>query len=155
MKVGLASEDAMLAFGARFADRLAPGMTVFLSGPLGAGKTTWVRGFLRGHGHEGPVHSPTYTLVESYRLRDLPIHHFDFFRITDPQELELAGVREYFDRQAVCLVEWPERAAGRLAPADLTLSIVITGQVREVTLAPGTPAGRHVLEDYESVIQNK
>jgi tRNA threonylcarbamoyladenosine biosynthesis protein TsaE len=98
-------------------------MVVTLSGDLGAGKTTLVRGVLRGFDIEGPVRSPTYTLVEPYKVSSLYLYHFDFYRLKDPDEWEAAGFREYFRADAICLIEWPERASPFLPPADLELRL--------------------------------
>src|SRR5262245_13642200 len=98
--------------GAALATALAGGMVVALHGDLGTGKTTLVRGVLRGLGWAGPVKSPTYTLVESYMFSSLYLYHFDFYRFADPDEWETAGLAESFRSDSACLVEWPERVAG-------------------------------------------
>ena len=100
-------------------------MIVTLSGDLGAGKTTLVRGVLRGVDISGPVKSPTYTLVEPYVVSSLYLYHFDFYRLKDPEEWEAAGFREYFGEHAICLVEWPERVHGLVPRADLELLLRI------------------------------
>ncbi len=94
-------------------------MVVALHGDLGTGKTTVVRGALRALGWTGPVKSPTYTLVEHYPFSSLYFYHFDFYRFADPSEWETAGFADCFRDDAVCLVEWPERVAGLLPPADI------------------------------------
>ena len=98
-------------------------MIVALSGELGAGKTTLVRGCLHALGWEGPVKSPSYTLVEHYPLSRLYFYHFDFYRFADPSEWETAGLADCFRDDAVCVVEWPERVAGLLTPPDLALTL--------------------------------
>ena len=108
----LDNEAAQLTFGARLARELAQPLTVYLHGPLGAGKTTLVRGVLRALGHEGAVRSPTYTLLETYSVPDADICHFDLYRLADPEELEYIGARDMFDGRHTCFVEWPERGAG-------------------------------------------
>ena len=94
---------------------------MWLDGELGAGKTTLVRALLRGLGHTGPVKSPTYTLVEVYVVSSIYWYHFDFYRFNEPEEFEDAGLGEYFRNDSVCLVEWPEKAAGYVPSADLAL----------------------------------
>jgi tRNA threonylcarbamoyladenosine biosynthesis protein TsaE len=141
----LPDEDATLALGAALAPRVVAGLVVTLSGELGAGKTTLVRGLLRALGHAGRVKSPTYTLVEVYEVSRLDFYHFDFYRFQDPREWIEAGFRDIFNGRNVCLVEWPERAAGLLPPADLSISLAITGTGRTATLAAGTPAGERLL----------
>ena len=123
VKLSIADEEAMLKLGASLADKIHPGDIVFLRGDLGAGKTTLVRGFLRAKGHEGAVKSPTFTLVESYHLDHTDIYHFDLYRLTDPYELELMGFRDYLRADAICLIEWPEKA-GNIQPMP-TLNIHI------------------------------
>lgn len=98
-------------------------LCIYLSGELGAGKTTLCRGFLRALGHCGAVRSPTYTLAECYALGALSISHLDLYRLSGPGELEDLGVRDYFSGSDACLIEWPERAAGALPPPDLSLQL--------------------------------
>ncbi|MEO8136278.1 MAG: tRNA (adenosine(37)-N6)-threonylcarbamoyltransferase complex ATPase subunit type 1 TsaE, partial [Betaproteobacteria bacterium] len=106
--LSLPDAAATEAAGRALGGVLQPGMVVTLSGDLGAGKTTFVRGVLRAFDIKGPVKSPTYTLVEPYAVSSLYLYHFDFYRLTDPEEWEAAGFREYFRNDAICLVEWPE-----------------------------------------------
>jgi tRNA threonylcarbamoyladenosine biosynthesis protein TsaE len=94
-----------------------------LEGELGAGKTTLVAGVLAAFGVKGPVRSPTYTLVEPYELQGRFLYHMDLYRLTDPDEIEPLGVRELLVPGAVLLIEWPQRAPGRLPPADLSIAI--------------------------------
>ena len=105
----LSDEAATEAFGATLAQLLGNGGIVTLSGQLGAGKTTLIRGFLHALGHQGAVKSPTYTLVEPYELDGRPIMHFDLYRLGDPEELEYLGFRDYLDGSTLCLIEWPEK----------------------------------------------
>jgi tRNA threonylcarbamoyladenosine biosynthesis protein TsaE len=117
--VFLPDEDALIALGAELAGRIEAGVVIELRGDLGAGKTTLSRGLIQGMGHRGAVKSPTYTLVEPYEHLTPPVYHFDLYRIVDPDELHYIGVDVYFNDESVCLIEWPEKAAGALPQADL------------------------------------
>jgi tRNA threonylcarbamoyladenosine biosynthesis protein TsaE len=108
----LPNEAASGRLGAALAAALRPGLVIFLEGDLGTGKTTLVRAAIRALGYGGPVKSPTYSLVEVYVISSLYLYHFDFYRFESPEEFLDAGLAEYFNQNAVCLVEWPERAAG-------------------------------------------
>lgn len=141
----LPDESATLALGAALAPVIAPGFVVTLSGELGAGKTTLARGLIRALGHAGSVKSPTYALVEVYGLSRLDFYHFDFYRFQDPREWIEAGFRDVFNGRNVCLVEWPERAAGLLPPADLAITLSMSGTGRVATLSAATPAGDSAL----------
>jgi len=142
----LPTEADTLALGAALAHCLQPGMVVYLSGELGAGKTTLARGILRGLGYDGRVKSPSFALLEPYKVSRLYLYHFDFYRFTCPRELEEAGFREYFNPDSVCLVEWPELAAGALPAADLQIRIEATGSGRQATIDSSTEAGGLCLE---------
>ncbi len=122
-EIFIPNEKAMMQLGAEIGDQFSDGGIVLLKGDLGAGKTTLVRGLLRHLGYQGIVKSPTYTLVEPYQLGSRLIYHFDLYRLGDPEELEYIGGRDYWDSNALCLIEWPEKATGYLPPADLELTI--------------------------------
>ncbi|MDR2165573.1 MAG: tRNA (adenosine(37)-N6)-threonylcarbamoyltransferase complex ATPase subunit type 1 TsaE [Zoogloeaceae bacterium] len=109
--------------GATLAAVLKPGLVIHLEGDLGAGKTTLARALLRARGYTGPVKSPTYTLVEVYVVSRLYLYHFDFYRFLYPEEFEDAGLGEYFRDDAICLVEWPDKAVGYVPPADVRISL--------------------------------
>lgn len=137
----LEDEAATLALGARVSAILTPGLTVWLQGDLGAGKTTLTRGLLRGLGFEGRVKSPTYTLVESYLISGLYLYHFDLYRFIDPEEWDAAGFREHFNPQSVCLVEWPEKADGLLPLPDLEIRLAVDGAGRVASLLAHSKQG--------------
>ena len=125
-----------------------------LQGPLGAGKTTFVRHLLRALGVQGRIKSPTYAVVEPYELqrtpqddRPLAIWHFDFYRFDDPREWEDAGFRDIFASPGLKLAEWPEKAARFLPRADLVIRIdVQTDATRRVQLLANTVAGADLLD---------
>jgi tRNA threonylcarbamoyladenosine biosynthesis protein TsaE len=138
---------------AEFAQQLArhpllPQAFVELQGPLGAGKTTFVRHLLRVLGVEGRIKSPTYTVMEPYALPGLAIAHFDFYRFTDPREWADAGFRDVFAAPGLKLAEWPEKVAGMLPLADLRLHIEVdddNSEGRCVRLEAGTALGLELL----------
>ena len=142
----LADEAATLALGQRLGLALRPGLKVYLQGDLGAGKTTLVRGALRALGYRGRVKSPTFTLVEVYCVSSLYFYHFDFYRFKNPQEWRDAGFREEFGGPGVCLVEWPEKAAGLLPAPDLTITLEHDGNGRRARLTSTSEQGRQCLD---------
>lgn len=141
----LLDEAATIALGQRLARGLTPGLVIYLRGDLGAGKTTLVRALLNALGHAGRVKSPTYTLVEPYQAGGLNLRHFDLYRFQDESEWETAGFRDEFDGRNVCLVEWPEQAAGLLPPADLEIALQILPQGRIARLHALTETGKQCL----------
>ena len=133
------------AVGASLAHALpaTPPLTVLaLTGELGAGKTTLVRGLLRALGFTAAVRSPTYTLVELYPLGALTVVHADLYRLREPGELDLLGLREWAQPGFLWCIEWPERGGGRLPVPDVTLSLVVTPAAHEITAAATSVAGR-------------
>jgi tRNA threonylcarbamoyladenosine biosynthesis protein TsaE len=117
-----------------------------LHGPLGAGKTTFVRHLLRTLGVTGRIKSPTYAVLESYELAALTVSHFDFYRFGDPREWVDAGFREIFAAPGLKLAEWPEHAAGMLPVADLRVFIAPQADdSRKVHLEAGTARGLELL----------
>ena len=106
------------------------GGVIHLHGDLGAGKTTLVRGLMRGYGYSGAVKSPTYTIVEPYEFERCRIYHFDLYRLLDPEEVEYLGAEDYFSPANLCLVEWAEKGAGIVPTADLSIDIESDGTGR-------------------------
>jgi tRNA threonylcarbamoyladenosine biosynthesis protein TsaE len=141
-----ANPEATEALGARLAAVIPRLRLVTVRGPLGAGKTTLVRGMLRGFGHSGTVKSPTFTLVEPYVFGDLIFNHFDFYRVKDPEELEFLGLRDYLREGAVCVVEWPERAGALLPEPDIAITIDDANGDRRVQLTARNRNGEAALE---------
>lgn len=142
----LKDEASQEALAAEIASVCPEGTVIFLQGDLGTGKTTFVRGFLRSLGHTGNVKSPTYTLVEPYVIDNKRIFHFDLYRLAEPDELEYAGGRDYFDEQSICLVEWPERAQGFLPQADLEVKLSYEGDGRHAEFITNTGKGVQLLD---------
>lgn len=134
----LHDEAGTSALGAALSRALAPGLTIYLHGDLGAGKTTLTRALLHAAGYEGHVRSPTYTLAEPYAVmlagRDVDVIHFDLYRLASPEEFLDAGFREYFNEDTVCIVEWPEKAAGVLPAPDIKVLLSISGDGRDIEL---------------------
>lgn len=149
-KIYLPTEQTMLNFGALCASLSAEALTVFLYGNLGAGKTTFVRGFLRGLGYAGSVKSPTYTIVEPYQLEHLQVFHFDLYRVHDVRELEYIGIQDYFAPNAICLIEWPEQGKGFLPPADLSYYIEPFNEGREIKIVAHTERGQGILKRLQN-----
>ena len=119
------------------ARRLEPGDVIVLSGPMGAGKTAFCGGLAQGLGIDGPVTSPTYTIVNEYQGR-LPLFHFDLYRLSGPEDLYDIGWEDYLARDGVCVVEWPQIAGGELSPT-ITVEITPTGEEsRRITIQGGT-----------------
>ncbi|MDK2123535.1 tRNA (adenosine(37)-N6)-threonylcarbamoyltransferase complex ATPase subunit type 1 TsaE [Parachitinimonas caeni] len=145
LAVHLSDEAATLGLGEQLGLALTGGMTLYLQGDLGAGKTTLTRGILRGRGFLGRVKSPTYTLVEPYVISNINFYHFDLYRFNDPSEWADAGFRDYFNSTSVCLVEWPEQASGMLPAADLTLQLSPEGLGRNLVLTAFSEPGRQCI----------
>jgi tRNA threonylcarbamoyladenosine biosynthesis protein TsaE len=146
----LMDEEATVAAGAELGRLLQPSTILFLEGQLGAGKTTFTRGVLNAFGYSGAVKSPTYTLVEPYETQGGKLYHFDLYRLGDPEELAFMGIRDYFDEQAICLVEWPERGSGFLPPPDIQLELhpeaLDQGKIaRRITMQAMTKKGEEIL----------
>lgn len=113
----------MAEFGRLVGEACLDGGVIYLDATLGMGKTTLSRAIVQGLGWQDRVKSPTYTLVEAYETANLHIHHFDLYRLADPEELEYLGIRDLDEARSLWLVEWPEKGAGVLPPADITVII--------------------------------
>jgi tRNA threonylcarbamoyladenosine biosynthesis protein TsaE len=138
---GRMDEAALGRFAAKAAAVLRPPCVIFLEGDLGAGKTTFCRALIQSLGHPGRVKSPTYGLLERYELAALDVLHLDLYRIGDPGELEYLALADLFDERTVLLVEWPERGAGALPAADLTIRLEHADDQRFVYLTPHSERG--------------
>lgn len=146
----LHDEAGTAALGAALSRALAPGLTIYLHGDLGAGKTTLTRALLHAAGHEGHVRSPTYTLAEPYKVTlaglTVDVVHFDLYRLAGPEEFLDAGFREHFNADTVCIIEWPEKAAGVLPSPDIKVFLSISGDGRDIELQGLSEQGCQCLE---------
>jgi tRNA threonylcarbamoyladenosine biosynthesis protein TsaE len=136
-EIFLENETATLDAGRDFGKALLAypkNLCVYLEGTLGAGKTSLTRGILQSFGYSGSVKSPTYTLVESYEFPSRIVHHFDLYRLTDPEELEFMGIRDYFVANTICLIEWPEKGNFYLPDPDLVICMEYQSQSRRLLL---------------------
>ncbi len=123
------------SLGAELYRDLKPGSTVFLHGPLGAGKTTLVRGFLRAAGYTGTVKSPTYNLVEEYFVNSQKIYHFDLYRLNNSEELEYIGIDHYFGSGSTCFIEWPDNFESILPDKHIKIKISKFEEDRTIVLS--------------------
>ena len=142
----LPDEAATVAAGSAIGRALTSGAVVFLVGELGAGKTTFTRGVLRALGHAGSVKSPTNTLCEPYDLAELgQFCHLDLYRLSDPEELEFLGIRDYIASGAMLFIEWPSKGEGWLPTPDLQVALVDSNNGRELTITVLTDNGEAVV----------
>jgi len=142
----ITEEVETLQIAAKLANNLASGMIIYLHGPLGAGKTTFTRGFLRALGLLEKVKSPTYTLIESYEINQKKIFHFDLYRLRDAEELIYIGVKDYFTSDSICLIEWPEKGGTFLPKPDLDCYIDMRGNARTIRIEACSPLGESILQ---------
>ena len=145
-----ADTEALGAALARTAPWSAPQpLVVYLCGELGTGKTTLVRGLLRALGVQGTVRSPSYTLLEIYPTAAGQVLHLDLYRLRDPGEVEMLGLRDELNPGAMLLIEWPERADGALPSADLCVRLEVAGEGRVVDLKAQSAVGRDWLQELQ------
>ncbi|EAU49261.1 putative nucleotide-binding protein [alpha proteobacterium HTCC2255] len=127
----------------------AQNVCIYLNGDLGAGKTTFSRYLLQSLGHVGSVKSPTYTLVEPYVIDGRDVFHFDLYRLGDPQELEFMGIRDYFEHNSLCLIEWPNKGEGCLPPADIQIDLTLSPDHQDMRVMEWTAnsdVGQHIIK---------
>lgn len=142
----MADESQQVALAREVAQHLSSSFVMLLKGDLGAGKTTFARGFIQASGFHGVVKSPTYTLVEPYPIsKNRMCYHFDLYRLADPEELEFTGARDYFNENDVCLVEWPEKAEGFLPPADWICEFSYLNKGRKLTILAQSDKGKELM----------
>lgn len=145
----LPNEEATAQLAQNLARIIAPPLTIWLEGNLGAGKTTFVRHFLHALGHTGNVKSPTYSLVENYHFPHFTCHHFDLYRFADPEEWHDTGLSELFHANSICLIEWPQNGVPFTPPADLTLKLTSQADgTRLCTIHTHTPSTQESLASW-------
>jgi tRNA threonylcarbamoyladenosine biosynthesis protein TsaE len=148
---GVLNEAQLCAIAARAAGAARHGGIIHLEGDLGAGKTTFARALLGALGVGERIKSPTYSLIESYRAGDLDAHHLDLYRIADAGELEWLGLADLWTPNALVLIEWPERGAGALPPADLVMHFRHAGDRRGIVAEPRSALGERLVAALSDV----
>ena len=150
------NEKRMEMLGKRLGRALAPGDLVYLSGELGAGKTTLARGIARGLGYEGRVNSPTFTLMNVYQGR-CPIYHFDFYRLSE-EELDDLGLEDYLGGEGICLIEWPAAGEKALPRAAWRVDIALVENdyelPRQVTVRGPAAADKTIWEGMRDIVDS-
>lgn len=144
----LKNENETLLTAAKAAKAINAPCIIFLNGELGAGKTTFARGFLQAKGIKDHIKSPTYALVESYETENTIIHHCDFYRIQNPQELSYLGMEDYF-KGSICLIEWPAKAESLLPKPDIELSLIYQEVGRLLTISANSLIGENLIKDFK------
>lgn len=153
LKWNLHSVEEMELVGGHFATCTRPPLLLWLQGELGSGKTVFARGFIHALGWSGFVKSPTYTLVECYETSLGVIYHFDLYRLNDNEELEAIGVRDYFNDNAVSLIEWADRMRETLPAPDIVLDFAYTTEGRSMNADARSAAGQTVVEAVRRACQ--
>lgn len=145
----LPTERATLLLGEYLGQLAHANMVIYLYGDLGAGKTTFARGFLHTRGYFGKVKSPTYTFIESYSDLKCHIHHLDLYRLNKPEEIEGIGIRDYLTDDGIILIEWPEKGRGFLPEPTIKLTMEILTKGRKITLAAANLLGQTILDKFD------
>ncbi len=145
--VTAADEAALEALARQLARQISDpsSWVIFLRGPIGAGKTTFVRYLFRAFGVDDTIRSPTYTLLEPYTAGRFKLFHLDLYRLAGPEELEYLGVRDLLAEAALWCVEWPDKGRGELPSPDLEIDIEPVGEYRRLQLVPCTSRARQAL----------
>lgn len=148
IELHLDDDEQTQALAEQFAALMGPaqgalaGGRIHLKGDLGAGKTTFARALLRACGVTGRIKSPSYALLESYKVSNLYLYHLDFYRFSKAQDWEDAGFRDILQKQALVLIEWPEQAGAQLPPPDVELSLAHADAGRQARLVAYSEKGR-------------
>ena len=144
------SETETEKFAEKLATVISAPIWIELNGPLGAGKTTLTRYVLQALGHKGAVKSPTYTLVEPYEVAGSKFFHFDLYRLSDPEELEYLGIRDYLGDKVMAFVEWPSKGKGFLPETDLSIEIQVNDDSRIFELTANSKKGQKIIQNIYS-----
>lgn len=158
-QVVLANVSQACVLANQFANILEKQMTlsnktpwvIFLEGELGAGKTTFVRACLQALGEKGKVKSPTYTILESYTIKEWHIHHLDLYRLADPEELYFLGIEDYLVPNTILFVEWPRRGIDVIPNPDITLHYKFLAQGRALELTAFSQRAQPLLEAIHEI----
>lgn len=145
IQVSVAEESLLEALASQFAKDLHPPLVVYLAGPLGAGKTTFVRALAKTLGYSGRVKSPSYGLLERYDFKDISLLHLDLYRIEHEAELDYLALRDLFGERSVLLIEWPSRGGTAIPPPDIELRFSDDVRDRSLTLTARSAAGEALL----------
>lgn len=148
----LADEQETARLGSTLGACLFAPLILCFQGGLGAGKTTLIRAMLRALGVTGTIKSPTFSLVESYHLSDYVVHHFDLYRLHDETALDALGFRDYFSSDAVCCIEWPERAPSMKPHIDVLFSLEVSGAGRTISVTALRPAGEALVDNLREAL---
>ncbi|MXP56377.1 tRNA (adenosine(37)-N6)-threonylcarbamoyltransferase complex ATPase subunit type 1 TsaE [Pantoea sp. Mhis] len=146
--ISLSDEDATLRLGANLANLCNKSIIIYLDGSLGTGKTTFSRGFLQALGYRGYVKSPSYMLVESYNLGSDMVYHFDLYYLNNPKQLEFIGIRDFFNKEVMYLVEWSQNGIGILPEPDLKLIFKYIENIRQVEIKSFSDKGINLLNNF-------
>ena len=138
-------------------------LVIYLQGDLGVGKSFFSRAFIQFFLPEQKVKSPTYTIVESYQIAESTVHHFDLYRLSDPEELEYLAIRDLLTAPFIALVEWPQKGSGVLPNADVVMTLQHANEAeslldsdsfntRAVTLSAYSTGGEKILSVLKSLM---
>ncbi|PCJ50334.1 MAG: tRNA (adenosine(37)-N6)-threonylcarbamoyltransferase complex ATPase subunit type 1 TsaE [Gammaproteobacteria bacterium] len=152
IELTLPTEQATHDLGALIAKHLQTPSICYLEGDLGVGKTRLVRAIIQSLGHKGTVKSPTYTLVEPYQFTDFTAYHFDLYRLSDPEELDYLGIRDYFDEHSLVFIEWPDKGKGWIAAPDVEIILEFKDSGRTCLLQSHSLVGDKLLKNLKQFL---